>query len=86
MLACVTIISLQSLNSGADGLNIEALYALSYGLLAPLLIALSIAIGRYWTVTCNYKTLDFTLDAFLVMAFSEIGFFIYFEVQTGYSS
>lgn len=86
MILCVAIISLQSFKSNTkSGTNTEALEAIGYGLLASLLVAVSIAIGRYWTLECGYKSFDFTIDSFLVMSISEIGLFIHYELYPGYS-
>ena len=84
MLACVTIISLQSLDTGSS-LNYNALYALGFGLLAPFMISISISISRYWTVNHNYQSFDFTIDTFLMISIAEIGFFVYFngEINDG---
>ena len=76
MLACVSIISLQSLDTGSS-LDINALKALLFGLLAPFMISISISVSRYWTVNHNYKSFDFTIDTFMVISLYEIGFFIY---------
>lgn len=78
MMACVAIISLQSLDLGSQ-LNENALYALSFGLLAPFLISVSISISRYWTVNFDYKSFDFTVDTFFTISLYEIGFFVYFN-------
>ena len=81
MMTCVAIISLQSLDF-SEGLDLDAVFALSFGLLAPFLISVSISISRYWTVNYNYKSFDFTIDTFLTIALYEIGFFIHAnEVQ-----
>ena len=79
MLACVTIISLQSLGEGDGELNINAVYALSYGLLAPFMISISISISRFWTMNYGYKSFDYTIDTFLAISFAEICFFVYFN-------
>ena len=79
MLACVTIISLQSLGEGDGELNVNAVYALSYGLLAPFMISISISISRFWTMNYGYKSFDYTIDTFLAISFAEIGFFVYFN-------
>ena len=73
MLACVSIISLQSLDTGSS-LDINALKALLFGLLAPFMISISISVSRYWTVNHNYKSFDFTIDTFMVISLYEIGF------------
>ena len=74
MLACVSIISLQSLDTGSS-LDINALKALLFGLLAPFMISISISVSRYWTVNHNYKSFDFTIYTFMVISLSEISFF-----------
>jgi hypothetical protein len=49
--------------------------AIGLGLLAPLFISLFISISRYWTITYGYKSQDFTIDTFMMMAILEIYFF-----------
>ena len=34
----------------------------------------------------NYKSLDFTIDTFLCMSIAELGFCIYYEIETSYTS
>ena len=83
MLACVSCISLQSLGSG--GFSENTILALGLGIFAPFMISLTISVSKYWTINYHYKSLDFTIDTFLCMSLIEIGFSIYYELNTGYT-
>ena len=74
MLGCVGCISLQNLGGGKIDEN--AIYALSFGIFAPFMIAMAISISRYWTINYNYRSLDFTIDTFLCMSIIELGFML----------
>ena len=84
MLACVSCISLQSLGS-EGGASKNEFYALGFAIFAPFMIALTISVSKYWTMNYGYKSLDFTIDTFLCMSLIEIGFSIYYQLNTGYT-
>ena len=50
MICCVALISLSSFSTkGEKIIQKEVYYAVGYGLLAPLLISISITVARYFT-------------------------------------
>ena len=91
MLACVILVSYaqsakapsQSLNSSGDGSSAKT--AIAYGLLSPFLISIFISVSRYWSQTFNYRSIDFTVDTFMIMGFIEVPLFIWYQLGVGYS-
>ena len=80
MLTCVSFISFSALSSQhKEGkLNKNAICALGFGIMAPLMISIMITISRYWTEKHGYSSLDYSIDTFVLLSLFEIGFFIYF--------
>ena len=80
MLACVCCISLSNLSGG--NVNSDAILALCFGIFAPLMIAITISVSKYWTMTYGYVSKDFTIDTFLCMGLLEVGLCIYHEATS----
>ena len=88
MIACVVLVSYPkgvSLGEAITGRNEDHTLAISFGLLAPTLISLYVAVSRYWTTMYGYASLDFTMDTFLLMGLIEIWGFWYFQISVGYT-
>ena len=83
MLACVILVSIaqtpkapsQSINNNSEE---AASIAIFFGLLSPFLISIFISVSRYWSQTFNYRSIDFTVDTFMIMGFIEVPFFIWY--------
>jgi hypothetical protein len=88
MLTCVSFISLSALTGNSKdghGLNKNAILALTFGILAPLMISIMITISRYWTEKHAYASLDYSIDTFVLLSLVEIGFFIYYADQNTFT-
>ena len=82
MLTCVSFISFSALSGEhkSDGAKqkYNAILALSFGIMAPLMISIMITISRYWTEKHAYSSLDYSIDTFVLLSLAEIGFFVYY--------
>ena len=78
MLACVCCISLSNLSSGH--INTDAILALCFGIIAPLMISITISISKYMTMKHGYNSRDLTIDTFLCLGILEIGLCIQYQV------
>jgi len=58
---------------------------IGFGLLAPIMISLFITLSRYWTEHYGYKSQDFTVDTFFIIALVELPFWYQYQTQTGYT-
>ena len=91
MILCVSLLSFANHHdvesNSYEGLHSDkAMIAIGFGLLAPFLISMLIAISRYWTENYGYKSVELTVDTFMLMGFIEIIFFIQYENSVGYSN
>ena len=92
MLACVVLVSVaqkpkahyQALHAGDED-NSSSQIAIAFGLLSPFLISIFISVSRYWSQTFNYRSIDFTVDTFMLMGFIEVPFFVWYQLGVGYS-
>lgn len=77
MLLCVILVSYpdNKINPKTDSGD-NTFWAISFGLLAPVLISLFILVSRYWTEKYGYSSKDFTIDTFMLMGLLELPFFI----------
>jgi drug/metabolite transporter (DMT)-like permease len=88
MMSCVVCISASAF-FGNNKLSLDEVlhtyYALGYGLLAPLLISISISVARYFTINHGYSSLSYTIDNFTSIGIIELPFFIYFDALRPYT-
>lgn len=72
---------------GTDNISKEkaGFMAISLGIFTPFMISIFISISRYWSQVHGYKSIDFTVDAFLCMGLIEIVFFIQHQMNVGYT-
>lgn len=92
MLACVILVSVAqtpkapSQTVSANGEDSSAAkVAIAFGLLSPFLISIFISVSRYWSQTFNYRSIDFTVDTFMIMGFVEVPLFVWYQLGVGYS-
>ena len=55
----------------------NSIMAIFLGILTPSFISIFISVSKYWTQIHGYRSIDFTVDAFLCMGILEVGFFIH---------
>ena len=63
----------------------SAAIAISLGLLTPFLISIFISVSRYWSANYNYKSIDYSIDTFMLMGLVELYYFIRHYLNTGYA-
>lgn len=51
------------------------MFAIGFGLLAPLFISVFISISRYWTENFGYNSQDLTMDTVFLLGITEIYIF-----------
>lgn len=88
MMSCVLCISAGAFIGNSKLTLREVMHtywALGYGLLAPLLISISISVARYFTIYHGYSSLSYTIDNFTAIGIIELPFFIYFDYLRPYT-
>ena len=92
MLCCVGCLSWPEPGSSEGGAGVAteqdkvaASRAISFGLLAPVMISLFITWARYFTLKHRYNSTDFTVDTFTLLGLIEVPFFLAYQLATGYT-